>query len=276
MNDKKTTQIPTWHPAEMSSSAPSIYIGGGHSGVLHNKAMLKGLIIRISGDRVPRRCATAAVRRRYHLLHSRLRVGGPHPMHHDGNFLQFLRSPSEQGQIHFRGIRVIDDRDDPLCGHSGDADPCAPHTVLGYSIVREAAPSSRLATGAGHGGYTIKGLAGAASVARGTPSSGEGGPICHFDLFHVGVSNACWGATAIGRDNSAFLLERSGAIGDERSSCCLDYGLSTSISERAGDMSHSTHQHSPTCQVGIPCDAGIGGHSLAGDQRGLRAVTELG
>ena len=83
----------------------------------------------------PRRCSTAAVRRRYHLLHSRLRVGGPHPMHHDGNFLQFLRSPSKQSQIHFRGIRVTDGRDDPLCGHSGGADPHAPHTVLGYSIV---------------------------------------------------------------------------------------------------------------------------------------------
>ena len=139
------------------------------------------------------------------------------------------------------------------------------------------APSSRLATGAGHGGYSIKGLAGAASFARGTPSSGEGGPICHSVLFHVSVSNACWGATPIGRGNSTFLLEWSGANGDERGSwCCLDYGMLTSIPGRAGDTSHSTHQHSPPCQVGIPCDAGIGGHSLAGDQRGLRAVTGLG
>ena len=139
------------------------------------------------------------------------------------------------------------------------------------------ASSSGLATGVGHGGYTIKGLAGAASFERGTSSSGEGGPIRHSDLFHVGVSNACWGATTIGRGDSAFLLERIGANGDERrSSCCLDYGVLTSIPGRAGNTSHSTHQHSPPCQVGIPCDAGIGRHSLAGDQRGLRAVTGLG
>ena len=86
---------PTWHSAGMSSSAPSIYIGGGHSSVLHDKVMLKGFIIRISSDRVPRRCSTATVCRRYHLLHSGLRVGGPHPMHHDGNLLLFLRSPPE-------------------------------------------------------------------------------------------------------------------------------------------------------------------------------------
>ena len=108
---------PTWHSAWMSSSAPFVYIGSGHSGVLHDKALLKGLIIRISGDRVPRRCPTATVYRRYHLLHSRLRVGGLHPMHHDRNFLQFLLSPCEQSQIHVRGIRVINGRDESLCGH---------------------------------------------------------------------------------------------------------------------------------------------------------------
>ena len=81
----------------------------------------------------------------------------------------------------------------------------------------------------------------------------------------------------IGRSNSAFLLERSGASGDEkRSSCSLDYGVSASIPGRAADTSHSTHQHSPPCQVGLPCDVGIGGHPLAGDQRGLRAVPGLG
>ena len=179
-------------------------------------------------------------------------------MHHEGNFLQFLWYPSEQSQIHFHGIRVIDDRDDSLSGHSGDADPRAPHTVLGYAIVREAAPSSGLATGPGHGGCTVKGLAGAASFARGTPSSSEGGPLRHSELLHVSVSNACWGATTIGR-GSAFLLEQSGASGDERrSSCYLDYGVSTSIPRRTGDTPHSTHQHSPTCQVGIPCDAALG------------------
>ena len=52
---------PTWLPTGMSSSAPSVYIGSGHSGVLHDKALLKGLIIRISGDRVPRRCSPATV-----------------------------------------------------------------------------------------------------------------------------------------------------------------------------------------------------------------------
>ena len=129
-----------------------------------------------------------------------------------------------------------------MCGHSRDADLRAPHTVLGYAIVREAAPSSGLATGVGHSGYTIKGLAGATSFARGTSSSGEGSPIRHSDLFHVGVSNACYGATTIRRGNLAFLLEQRGASGDERkSSCCLDYGVSTSIPGRAGDTSHSTH-----------------------------------
>ena len=149
------------------------HVGSGHSSVLHNKALLKGLIIRISSGRIPRRCSPATICRRYHLLQSGLRVNGSHPKHHDGNFLQFLRSPSEQSQIHFRGIWVIDGRDDSLCGHSRDVDPCAPHTVLGYAIVREVAPSSGLATVVGHGGCTIKGLAGAASIAWGTPSSEE-------------------------------------------------------------------------------------------------------
>ena len=63
-----------------------------------------------------------------------------------------------------------------MCGHSGVADPRAPHPILGFAIDREASPSSRLETGVGHGGCTIKGLAGVASIARWSPSSGEDGP----------------------------------------------------------------------------------------------------
>ena len=63
-----------------------------------------------------------------------------------------------------------------------------------------------MATGARHGGCTIKGLASVASIARWSRSSSEGGPLRRSDLLHVGVSNASRGATTPGKGNSAFLL----------------------------------------------------------------------
>ena len=268
---------PTWRPAGMSPSAPSVYISSGHSSVLHDKALLKGINITIPGVKTPRRYPLAIVCRQYHLLHPGLRAGGSLPPHHDGNILQFLRSLPEMSQIHIRGIRIISGRDDYMCMHSGDADSHTTHLVLGCAIDREAAPSSRMATGARHGGCTIKGLASAASFARRSPSSGEGGPLRHSDLLHVSISNACKDATTPGRGNSAVLLTQSGASGDEsRSTCRLAYGVSAYIPGRARDMSHPAHQHSPPSQVGVPCDADIGGPPLAGDQRGIRALHELG
>ena len=134
-----------------------------------------------------------------------------------------------------------------------------------------------MATNARRGGCTITGLATAASIALRSPSSGEGGPFRHSDLLHVGVLNTCSGAIMPRRGNSAFLLARIGASGDERrSSCCLAYGVSAYILGRAADRSHPGHQHSPPSQVGVPCDADIGGLPLASDQRGIRALHGLG
>ena len=101
-----------------------------------------------------------------------------------------------------------------MCGHSGDANPRAPHPVLGFAIDQEASPSSRVATGAGLGGCAIKGLVGLASIARRSPCSGEGGPLRHSDIIHVSVSNAYRGTTTPGRGNTAFLLARIGPSGD--------------------------------------------------------------
>ena len=86
---------PTWRPTGMSPGAPPVYIGSGHSSVLHDKALLKGLTTRIPGDRTPRRCPLAIVRRQYHLLYPGLKAGGSLPTHHDGNILQFLWSPTK-------------------------------------------------------------------------------------------------------------------------------------------------------------------------------------
>ena len=96
-------------------------------------------------------------------------------------------------------------------------------------------------------------------------------------MYAFSISNACRGVTTRGRGNLAVLLARSGASGDERrSSCRLAYGVSAYIPGRAGDTSHPAHQHSPPSQVGVPCDADIGGPLLAGDQRGIRALHGLG
>ena len=86
---------PMWRSIGMSPSAPPVYIGSGHSGVLHDKALLKGLPLGIPGDKIHRSCPIATVRRRYHLLHPRLIVGGSLLIHHDENLLQFLRSPTD-------------------------------------------------------------------------------------------------------------------------------------------------------------------------------------
>ena len=120
-------------------------------------------------------------------------------------------------------------------------------------------PNSRLATGAGHGGCAIKGLAVAASIARWSPSSSEGSPLRHSDFMSM------FRMPTTGRSDSALLLARIGPNGDERrSSRRLAYGVLASILGQAGDTSHSTHQHCPPRQVSIPRDTNIRGPPLAG------------
>ena len=78
---------------------------------------------------------------------------------------------------------------------SSDTDRDTPCPVFGYAIGRQATPITRLAVGAREDGGQIGRLTGAHALERRPASFDKNCPLCHPDLFHVGLLHAIGGAT---------------------------------------------------------------------------------
>ena len=76
---------------------------------------------------------------------------------------------------------------------SSDTDRDTPYSVFGSAVGGQATPITRLAAGARGGGGQIRRLAGTHALERRPASYGKGSPLCHPDLFHVGLSHAVGG-----------------------------------------------------------------------------------
>ena len=78
---------------------------------------------------------------------------------------------------------------------SSDTDRNTPCLVFGSAVGEQATPITRLAASAREGGGQIERLTGTHVLERRPTSFGKGSPLCHLDLFHVGLSHAVGGAT---------------------------------------------------------------------------------
>ena len=195
-----------WNSTRMPARALAIYHGSRCLGILYYEAVLAGPPIGFLDGRTSRGHTATSVCRWYHIFHSGLGDGGPHPLPDDGYICWLLQPPAESSQVLFCEVWACYKGDIALCWNLGDADWDTPYLVLGFTIDRSPPQNPRLATSGGEGGKPPGGLARKVAILRWPPGPDEGSPLRHPNVLHVGFSDACRGAAAPRECHAEFFL----------------------------------------------------------------------
>ena len=128
---------------------------------------------------------------------------------------------------------------------SSDNDRDTPCPIFWFAVAGQATLITRLAAGAREDGGQIGRLARAHALEWRPASFGKGSPLCHLNLFHVGLSHAVAGVTpTCGSHEELFLAQYKGrAGGGGGRPGCLDYGVSARRTWCSWHTTLGTHQH---------------------------------
>ena len=154
----------TGHEVRVPARTPLIHLGGRYIGYLHKATMYPWLCRGIPNRWPTGGHSIASVRRRHHVLHTRIDGCGSPRLHYARHILELLRPAAKKGEVFgcrhwlvLRGISLS------LC-NAGHNHRLAPHPLPRASFGRGKTPRSRLAADNGEDWGLPWGLAGSASL----------------------------------------------------------------------------------------------------------------
>ena len=185
----------------------AIYYGCRCFGFLYNEAFLTRPPIEILDGREPRGYTVTSKYLRHHILHLGVEDGDSHPFP-DEYICWLFQPPAESSQVLVCGVWACYRGDIALCWDSGDTNWDTPPSIPWSTTDRLPPRNPRLAADGGEDGDTPGMLTRKAAVPRGLPSPGEGSPLHHSNVLHIGFSDVCKGAAAPRGCHAEFFLAR--------------------------------------------------------------------